>query len=63
MEIALDKKSPIQGIVSKHLDRAYGAGRCKHWVKVRTPRIPLTAGSETYISLEESRHTDKFQPP
>jgi hypothetical protein len=25
----------LEGTVSKHLDRPYGAGRCKHWVKVK----------------------------
>jgi hypothetical protein len=23
----------LEGIVSKHLDRSYGAGKCRHWVK------------------------------
>jgi bifunctional non-homologous end joining protein LigD len=27
----------LEGIVSKHLDRAYGAGRCKHWIKIKNP--------------------------
>jgi bifunctional non-homologous end joining protein LigD len=30
----------LEGIVSKRLDRAYGAGRCKHWVKVKNPAHP-----------------------
>jgi bifunctional non-homologous end joining protein LigD len=30
----------LEGIVSKHLDRAYGAGRCKHWLKVKNPTHP-----------------------
>jgi bifunctional non-homologous end joining protein LigD len=30
----------LEGIVSKHLDRAYGGGRCKHWVKVKNPAHP-----------------------
>jgi ATP-dependent DNA ligase len=35
----------LEGIVSKHLDRAYGAGRCKYWVKVKNPGdIRRTAG-------------------
>jgi hypothetical protein len=34
MEIALDKESPIQGIVSKRLDRVDDAGKCKHWIKI-----------------------------
>jgi hypothetical protein len=30
----------LEGIVSKRLDRAYGAGKCKHWVKVKNPAHP-----------------------
>jgi bifunctional non-homologous end joining protein LigD len=30
----------LEGIVSKHLDRAYGGGRCKHWIKVKNPAHP-----------------------
>jgi bifunctional non-homologous end joining protein LigD len=31
----------LEGIVSKRLDRAYGAGKCKHWVKVKNPAHPV----------------------
>jgi hypothetical protein len=27
----------LEGIVSKRLDRAYGAGRCKYWIKIKNP--------------------------
>jgi bifunctional non-homologous end joining protein LigD len=30
----------LEGIVSKHLDRAYGAGRCRHWIKIKNPAHP-----------------------
>ena len=30
----------LEGIVSKHLDCAYGAGKCKHWIKVKNPAHP-----------------------
>jgi bifunctional non-homologous end joining protein LigD len=30
----------LEGIVSKHLDRAYGAGKCKHWIKIKNPAHP-----------------------
>jgi hypothetical protein len=30
----------LEGIVSKRLDRAYDAGKCKHWVKVKNPAHP-----------------------
>jgi bifunctional non-homologous end joining protein LigD len=30
----------LEGIVSKRLDRSYGAGRCKHWLKTKNPAHP-----------------------
>jgi hypothetical protein len=30
----------LEGIVSKQLDRAYGAGRCKYWIKIKNPARP-----------------------
>jgi bifunctional non-homologous end joining protein LigD len=30
----------LEGLVSKHRERAYGAGRCTHWVKVKNPKHP-----------------------
>jgi bifunctional non-homologous end joining protein LigD len=33
-------KMGLEGIVSKRLDRAYGVGRCKYWVKVKNPAHP-----------------------
>jgi bifunctional non-homologous end joining protein LigD len=30
----------LEGIVSKHLDCAYGAGKCKHWLKIKNPAHP-----------------------
>jgi bifunctional non-homologous end joining protein LigD len=30
----------LEGIVSKRLDRAYGAGRCKYWIKVKNRAYP-----------------------
>jgi bifunctional non-homologous end joining protein LigD len=30
----------LEGMVSKHRDRAYRAGRCDHWVKVKNPSHP-----------------------
>jgi bifunctional non-homologous end joining protein LigD len=30
----------LEGIVSKRLDRADGAGRCKHWIKIKNPAHP-----------------------
>jgi hypothetical protein len=27
----------LEGIVSNHHDRAYGAGKCKHWLGVKNP--------------------------
>jgi bifunctional non-homologous end joining protein LigD len=30
----------LEGIVSKRVDRAYDAGKCKHWIKVKNPAHP-----------------------
>jgi bifunctional non-homologous end joining protein LigD len=30
----------LEGIVSKRLDRAYGAGRCSHWIKIKNRAHP-----------------------
>jgi hypothetical protein len=34
----------LEGIVSKRIDRAYGAGRCKNWMKVKNPSHPNKNG-------------------
>jgi bifunctional non-homologous end joining protein LigD len=33
-------KMGLEGIVSKRLDRSYGAGRCKHWIKIKNRAHP-----------------------
>ena len=33
-------KLGLEGIVSKYRDRAYRAGRCSHWIKVKNPASP-----------------------
>ncbi|MBR0753542.1 DNA ligase [Bradyrhizobium jicamae] len=30
----------LEGLVSKHVGRAYGVGRCTHWLKVKNPKHP-----------------------
>jgi len=30
----------LEGLVSKHRERAYGVGRCTHWLKVKNPKHP-----------------------
>ena len=30
----------LEGIVSKHKDRPYRAGRCQHWIKVKNRTSP-----------------------
>lgn len=32
----------LKGIVSKHKDRPYQAGRSKHWIKVKNRKNPAT---------------------
>jgi bifunctional non-homologous end joining protein LigD len=44
----------IEGIVSKRLDRTYGAGRCKHWVKVKNPAHPAYSRVRDQLAFENS---------
>jgi ATP-dependent DNA ligase len=30
----------LEGLVSKHRERAYRAGRCDHWRKIKNPAHP-----------------------
>ena len=30
----------LEGMVSKRRDRAYRAGRCTHWIKIKNPKHP-----------------------
>ena len=30
----------LEGLVSKHRERAYSVGNCKHWLKVKNPKHP-----------------------
>jgi bifunctional non-homologous end joining protein LigD len=30
----------LEGLVSKHRERAYRPGRCDHWIKVKNRRHP-----------------------
>jgi bifunctional non-homologous end joining protein LigD len=30
----------LEGIVSKHRDRTYRAGRSPHWIKLKNPKSP-----------------------
>ena len=30
----------LEGLVSKHVERAYSGGRCNHWIKVENPAHP-----------------------
>ncbi len=39
-------KMGLEGIVSKHRDRAYRAGRTSNWVKVKNPASPAMARVE-----------------
>jgi ATP-dependent DNA ligase len=33
----------LEGLVSKHMERAYGRGPCKHWIKVKNPACAAVA--------------------
>jgi bifunctional non-homologous end joining protein LigD len=45
----------LEGIVSKRLDRAYSAGKCSHWVKVKNPAHGLQQGQGKPTSVARSR--------
>jgi ATP-dependent DNA ligase len=38
----------LDGLVSKHRDRPYCSGRCKHWVKVKNRKHPAMDRSDTF---------------
>jgi bifunctional non-homologous end joining protein LigD len=38
----------LEGLVSKHRDRAYRSGRCKHWVKVKNRKHPAMERGELF---------------
>jgi ATP-dependent DNA ligase len=38
----------LEGLVSKHRDRPYRSGRCKHWVKVKNRRHPAMDRSDMF---------------
>jgi bifunctional non-homologous end joining protein LigD len=47
----------LEGIVSKRLDRPYGAGRCKQWVKVKNPAHPAYSRVRDYHQARRSRRS------
>jgi bifunctional non-homologous end joining protein LigD len=36
----------LEGLVSKHRDRPYRGGRCKHWIKVKNRKQPAMDRNE-----------------
>jgi bifunctional non-homologous end joining protein LigD len=48
----------LEGIVSKHLDCAYGAGKCKNWIKVKNPAHPVY--NRVRDSVVRLRHQRRF---
>jgi bifunctional non-homologous end joining protein LigD len=42
----------LEGIVSKRLDRAYGAGRCKHWIKIKNPAHPAYSRVRDQLTIQ-----------
>jgi bifunctional non-homologous end joining protein LigD len=47
----------LEGIVSKRLDRAYGAGKCRHWLKVKNPAHPA------YNRVKDFHQSLRFRRP
>jgi hypothetical protein len=41
----------LEGIVSKHRDRTYKAGRSTDWIKVKNPGLPATIRAKDEDSL------------
>jgi bifunctional non-homologous end joining protein LigD len=39
-------KMGLEGIVSKHRERSYKAGRCTSWIKVKNPKSPAMLRAE-----------------
>ncbi|WP_441256431.1 hypothetical protein AB7Z32_23680 [Bradyrhizobium sp. 482_C4_N1_1] len=38
----------LEGLVSKQRDRAYRAGTCTHWIKVKNPNHPAMTRHEAW---------------
>jgi bifunctional non-homologous end joining protein LigD len=38
----------LEGLVSKHRDRPYRSGRCKHWIKVKYRKHPAMDRSDMF---------------
>jgi bifunctional non-homologous end joining protein LigD len=47
----------LEGIVSKRLDRAYGAGRCNHWLKTKNPAHPAYSKVRDFHESLRSRRS------
>jgi bifunctional non-homologous end joining protein LigD len=46
----------LEGIVSKRLDRAYSAGKCKYWIKVKNPAHPAySRGRDALLATRGAR--------
>src|SRR5262249_13874474 len=45
----------LEGIVSKRLDRAYDAGRCRHWVKVKNRAHPAYSRVRDALAIRYRR--------
>jgi ATP-dependent DNA ligase len=40
-----------EGIVSKRIDRAYGARKCAHWIKIKNPAHAADGRAESGMRL------------
>ena len=45
----------LEGIVSKHRDRAYTPGKCRHWVKTKNPAHPACSRVRDQLLVSLSR--------
>jgi bifunctional non-homologous end joining protein LigD len=47
----------LDGIVSRHLDPPYGAGRCRHWIKIKNPTHPAYSRVKDFHQSLRSRRS------
>jgi bifunctional non-homologous end joining protein LigD len=54
----------LEGIVSKHLDRPDGAGRCRHWIEINNPARPAYGRVRNkLLQCPHSRRPRSTSPP
>ena len=52
----------LEGLVSKHRERRYEAGRCKHWIKRKNPKHPAYRRGRINFDWDGDGHPDILRP-